>query len=118
MRAEPIPRGRPEWASSEEEWILDLLRKAGSEGVSREYLIFTCRSTQCGRAIHQLEKRGHVIEHIKPAGEKYVRYVLRSEPLRENPISNDWYFEKFGKPRPSPPQPDAGPLFAGAEAER
>jgi len=114
---EPIPRGRPEWASSEEDWILDLLRKADAEGVSREYLIFTCRSTQCGRAINSLEKRGYVIEHVKLAGENYVRYVLRSEPLRENPVSGNWYVEKFHRLRPSdrPKETSADlPLFNGA----
>jgi hypothetical protein len=87
VRIEPIPSGRSEWASSEEAWILDLLRNAGAGGVSREYLIFTCKSTQCGRAINSLEKRGYVIGHIKLAGEQYVRYVLKGEPLKLRSLS-------------------------------
>lgn len=113
---EPIPYGRPEWASSEEDWILDLLRDAGEGGISREYLIFTCKSTQCGRAINSLEKRGYVIEHVNFADEKYVRYILRGEPLKENPGSDDWYAQATGKPRPSrKPQDESDdlPLFRG-----
>jgi len=115
VRVEPISRGRPEWASSEENWILDLLRNAGERGVSREHLIFTCRSTQCGRAIHSLERCGYVIEHVKLAGEKYVRYVLKSAPLDLKPLpeSADWYERQTGKPHPQ--ATDDLPFFAGGE---
>ena len=116
---ESIQLGRPQWASSEEDWILSLLRDAGERGVSREWLIFTARSTQCGRAIHSLEQRGYVIEHAKFRGQRYVTYILRQEPLKETPTTEDWYEQKFGHPRPThkPVQPDAGPLFAGCSRD-
>jgi hypothetical protein len=122
---ESVPRGRPKWASSEEERILDLLRKAAAEGVSREYLTFTCQSTQCGRAINSLEKRGCVIEHAKFKSEKFVRYILRSEPLEVKPLPDfprrkskrDWFVDATGKERPSAETVNL-PLFEHAGERR
>lgn len=60
---------------------------------------------------------GYVIRHDSRPGERFVTYVLVSEPLEIKPLpsGSDWYEKKFG-PRPSAkPQESAAdlPLFTG-----
>ena len=111
-------RGRPAFADTQRKIILDLLRKAGADGVSRAHLIFNCHFTQCGARIDELRRMGCAIHSESRKGENYVRYVLDSEPLELKPLQEgeDWYEAQFG-PRPSgKPQEkseDDLPLFEG-----
>lgn len=111
------PRGRPAFADDQRSKILDLLRRAGPRGIRRDALIFEHRYTQCGTRIFELEQQGYVIRHESRPGERYVTYVLESEPLELKPLpaGADWYEREHGR-RPSgkPKLPTPGlPLFAG-----
>jgi hypothetical protein len=96
-------RGAPAFAASQRDKILELLRQAGPRGISRSDLIFHHRMTQCGTRIFELEQMGYVIRHDSRPGQRYVTYVLVSEPLTPKPIPSgaDWYTIQTGKPRPS-----------------
>jgi hypothetical protein len=87
VHSKPIRRGRPEFADSQRDKILNLLRCAGGAGVSREDLIFNHRWTQAGTRIHELEKMGFAIKHISLSGQRFVRYVLVSEPEKITPLA-------------------------------
>ena len=110
-------RGVPGFASTQREKILALLRQAGPGGVSRESLIFEYRWTQCGARIDELQDMGYTIRHDSRHGERFVRYVLESEPLELKPLPSvsDWYAEKFGaRPTTTTPELTADlPLFSG-----
>lgn len=113
-----IQRGRPDFAVTQREDVLRLLRQAGASGLSREFFIFSKGYTQAGARIDELEAQGFKIEHFKIAGEKYVRYRLLSEPLELQPLpeGSEWYEAKFGKcptGLPEPPKADL-PLFDAA----
>lgn len=103
-----IPRGRPGFAATQREEILGMLRAAGPSGISRAVLIFEKHFTQCGARIHELQQMGYVIRSEQREGERYVVYVLVSEPLELKPLpeflpersSGDWY-ERQGKRRPT-----------------
>jgi hypothetical protein len=109
-----IHRGRPAFAASQREKILELLRAAGAQGVSRATLIFEHRMTQCGARVDELKRQGCVIESFLLHGETYVRYRLTSEPLelqQPAPIAAGRYERGHGR-RPS--QTGGLPLFDAA----
>lgn len=81
-----IPGGRPEFADSQRQRILQLLRLAGTGGVSHSDLIFQHRFTQRGTRIFELERMGYVIRHATKPGQRYVTYYLISEPEHPNPL--------------------------------
>ena len=95
-----------------------MLREADGRGVSREYLIFTCKLTQCGRAINSLEKRGYVIEHVKFKGERYVRYILQSEPLEPKSLATSQRKPSDYEKHTRQLEAQAMPLFTGAESQQ
>ena len=92
-----VPRGRPDFADSQRRRILELLRQAGSEGVSRSDLIFKHRFTQCGTRIFELEKMSYKIRHEMKPGQHYVTYFLESEPEQETHLST--YQPRAADPR-------------------
>jgi len=98
----PTPRGRPAFADTQQQEILRLLREAGTSGVSRAYLIFNHHFTQCGARVNELKRQGYVVESELLEGDRYVRYILRNEPLGLTPLPEgaDWYSSASGKPRP------------------
>jgi hypothetical protein len=116
--SEAILRGRPAFAESQRAEILRLLREAGPGGVARDFLIYTKHFTQCGARIFELQKMGYVICSKKRAGQRYVTYVLESEPLSPKLLeelhkgrgAQDWYLRATGKARQSD-TPEFGPLF-------
>jgi len=118
MSANKIPRGRPSFASTQREEVLQMLRAAGRGGVSRYTLIYEKHISQCGARVDELKRVGYAIHSELRDGERYVRYVLDSEPLELNPLraGGDSYEQKYG-PRPSgkpQEQPyDDLPLFTG-----
>jgi len=114
--ADRVPRGRPAFATSQGEKILELLRAAGVHGVSRASLIFEHRATQCGARVDELKRQGYVIESELREGEQYVRYVLKGEPLdlQPIPVEPDSYQRQTGEARPR--ATDDLPLFAGVRS--
>lgn len=96
-------QGAPSFAATQRDKILELLRQAGPRGVSREDLIFRYRWTQAGARIFELEQMGFVIRHDSRPGQRFITYVLESEPLELKPLPSgvDWYEQQTGKPRPS-----------------
>ena len=108
-----IHRGRPAFATSQREKILELLRAAGVHGVSRATLIFEHRMTQCGARVGELKRQGCVIESFLLDGETYVRYRLVSEPLelQPGPVAAGRY-EREDRRRPS--KTSGLPLFDSA----
>jgi hypothetical protein len=106
-------RGRPAFAQTQRAEILRLLREAGPAGVSRAELIFERHITQCGARVDELKRQGFEIVSELRDGEKYVRYVLKSEPLELRPLSEsaDWFERTTGRER----QRNEGdlPLFSG-----
>lgn len=120
--SQKIPRGRPAFAETQRQEILRLLRGAGPAGVSRAELIFERHITQCGARVDELKRQGYVIASELREGERYVRYVLKGEPLQVRPLpdgsqkTGDWFAASTGRERPK--QTTAyGPLFAQAEPE-
>jgi hypothetical protein len=97
--ARKISRGRPAFADSQRQKILELLRAAGPRGVSREELIFGYRWTQCGTRVFELEGMGYKIRHESRPRERLVFYVLESEPLKQQPIPTgaDCYGQEHDK---------------------
>jgi hypothetical protein len=123
-----IPRGRPAFAEGQRGFVLRKLREAGERGVSRSEFIFTDHVTQCGARVGELKRQGFRIDSELRDGDRYVTYVLRSEPTepkplpsfrkKQRPLSGDWFKDATGQDRPGskPPTPNdaiAGPLFAG-----
>ena len=103
--------GRPAFADTQRQEVLGMLRAAGPEGISRATLIFEKHITQCGARVDELKRQGYVIDSESRQGEKYVRYVLKSEPLELGPPDGvDWYKNATGKPRAKEPG-SPGPLF-------
>lgn len=95
-------RGSPSFAESQRSEILEMLRAAGPAGVSKAELIFTKHMSQCGARVFELEGMGYKIAHVQRDGEKYVWFVLESEPLDLKALDNsDWYTRATGKPRPA-----------------
>ena len=107
---------RPAFADSQGQQILALLREAGPRGVRKEDLLYTHRWSQTAARICELEERGCKIRHDFRPGEKFVVYVLESEPLELKPIrpTRDWIRERIPTDSQGVPlcQSDAGPLFA------
>ena len=116
MSVSHTPRGRPVFADTQREKILELLREAGPQGVRREDLLYVYRWSQAGARIHELERMGYVIEHFLVPGERFVTYRLVSEPATEKPLPNferkqeraqaafcessdDWYARETGRER-------------------
>jgi hypothetical protein len=117
-----VPRGRPAFADTQRDKILELLREAGPRGVRREDLLYVRRWSQAGTRIHELEQQGYVIEHFLEPGQRFVTYRLVSEPASEKPLPNferkqsegsqaafcessgDWYTRTTGRARPQLPQ--------------
>ena len=95
-------RGRPAFSDSQRDKILELLRAAGSQGISREELIFHHRWTQCGTRIFELQNMGYVIRSEDRGGRYPTWYILEGEPLdlKAIPDNADWYTHVTGKPRP------------------
>jgi len=81
-------------AGDQRNQILRLLRDAGAEGVSKAFLVFEKHFTQAAARIWELEKQGYTIRHESRDGERYVRFVLVSEPTSKTP------------PNPNPTKPD------------
>jgi|SRR5215469_8895025 len=104
-------RGRRAFCDSQRDKILELLRAAGAQGVSREELIFRYHWTQCGTRIFELQKMGYVIRSEDRGGRYPMWYVLEGEPLdlKAIPGETDWYTHVTGKPRPE--QQTGLPLF-------
>jgi hypothetical protein len=114
MRADRTPRGRPAFAASQREKILELLRAAGPRGVRREALIFQHRWTQVGTRIHELEQMGYRIRHEVRPGERFVVYVLESEPLELRPLVKPAHSHDDSGQSPKNTDPQANsvlPLF-------
>jgi helix-turn-helix protein len=86
--------------------ILQLLRNAGPDGVSKAHLVFERHFTQAAARIWELEKQGFQIKHQSRDDSRYVYFVLVSEPTEPQPKTADWYEETTGKPRPASPKPD------------
>lgn len=97
-----IPRGRPAFVGTQRSEVLRLLREAGPAGVSRAELIFERRITQCGARVDELKQQGFEVVSELREGERYVRYVLKGEPLELRPLPEraDWFECQAGKPRP------------------
>jgi hypothetical protein len=76
-------------------------------------LIFRYHYTQAAARVFELQSEGYVIRSESRLGERFVFFVLESEPLELKPLPSysDWYEQKTGKPRPSLDQ-DL-PLFSG-----
>lgn len=111
--------GAPEFAGDQRAEILRLLREAGPRGVSKAVLIFEKHFSQAASRVWELERQGYQIRHEARDGERYVTFVLVSEPAEPKslptfkPKSADWYEKSTGKPRPSSTQSqDFGPLFS------
>ena len=122
-------RGVPAFAGGQREAILEMLRVAGPQGVSKEILLFEKHWSQAAARIFELEQQGYEIKHVQREGERYVRYVLESEPehpktlpvyqqkgldKRQGSFSNspDWYERQTNQPRPaSSPSVEDLPLF-------
>ncbi len=128
--------GAPSFAPTQRDEVLRLLREAGPAGVRKAELIFDRHYTQCAARIFELQKAGYKICSEQRDGERYVTYVLESEPFHfEHPSSDspdwyecqnggksprgdsyeskrvpigDWYTEKTGRLRPTG-QPDPPP---------
>jgi hypothetical protein len=111
-------RGVPAFADGQRESILKMLRAAGSQGVSKEVLLFENHWSQAATRIFELEQQGFEIKHVRRDGERYVRYVLQGEPEHPKPLPNylpkgpdkrqgafsnspDWYERQCNQPRPS-----------------
>ena len=112
--AEPAqPLGAPAFAQSQREEILSMIRSAGTVGVSKEVLLFEKHWSQAAARVFELEQQGFQIKHVQREGEKYVRYVLESEPLELKPLASsvDWYERQTGRPRPSSANGSELPLF-------
>lgn len=115
-----VPRGRPAFADTQRDRILALLRKAGSQGVRREDLLYVHRWSQAGTRIHELERMGYVIEHALEPGQRFVTYRLLSEPIQPKPLttfdkkpcagSGDWFERAADRERPR--ETDDLPLFS------
>ena len=118
VKVKKIQRGRPDFAATQPDEILRLLREAGPRGVSKAYLIFEKRFTQCGARVFELQQMGYAIRSEQRDGERFVTYILEGEPLQLKPLppGADWYTRQTGKPRPTEPAP--GPLFSQTEADR
>jgi len=101
--------GRPSFADSQEQRILDLLLEAGARGVSKKFLVFELHFTQASARVHSLEQRGFKIRHEMRDGDDYVTFVLESSPERETPLPT------YEKKRPSGDNSDL-PLFAGVRS--
>jgi hypothetical protein len=86
-RCKSSQRGRPAFAASQREKILELLRAAGPRGVSREELIFRYRWTQCGTRVFELRGMGYVIRSEDRGGRYPTWYVLKSEPLQLHEVA-------------------------------
>lgn len=94
---EEIPRDRPTFAASQRARVLELLREVGPVGLSRQALIFEHRYTQCRTRIFTLNKMGYKICSELREGQRFVHYVLESEPDDAKPLpaykpktSEDW----------------------------
>jgi hypothetical protein len=94
------------------EIILRLLRQAGPEGVSKAVLIFDKHYTQAAARVWELEQAGVTICHEMRPGDRYVTFVLVSEPAEAQPKTADWYEETTGKPRATSPNPKPLPVYA------
>lgn len=94
--------GAPNQRALQREIILQLLREAGPQGVSKAVLIFDKHYTQAAARVWELEQQGYEIRHESREGERYVRFVLVNEPTEPHP-------------RPLPVQAYL-PLFDGLEA--
>jgi hypothetical protein len=94
------PHGRPPFADSQEQTILDLLLEAGPHGVSKKFLVFERHFTQASARIHHLEQRGFKIRHEMRPGDTYVTFVLESVPERETAAPTD---RPAATPSPKPP---------------
>jgi len=106
----------PPFAESQRAGILEMLRAAGTAGVSKETLLFEKRWSQAAARVWELEQQGFQIAHLQRDSETYVRYVLESEPLElKSPDNSDWYERTTGKPRAAgnPGQVSDLPLFSG-----
>lgn len=120
MSDKPSQRGTPEFAGVQRAEILRLLREAGPQGVSKEFLIFDKRMTQCGARVFELERQGYGIRHEARDGDHYVTFILVSEPAEPKPLptfkpkATDWYERTTGQSRPTAQQPDLGPLFSSS----
>jgi hypothetical protein len=129
IRQEPSETraGRPSFADSQEQKILDLLLEAGLRGVSKKFLIFELHFTQASARVHSLERRGYKIRHEMRFGDRYTTFVLESSPERETPLPTyekkrpdarqktlcrDWFDEATSNPRPSG-EASESPLFSG-----
>jgi hypothetical protein len=108
--AERTLGGRPPFAASQREKILELLRAAGPRGVPRAELIFSHHMTQCATRIFELRKIGFVIRSEDRGGDYPTWYVLESEPLNLQPIPTgaDWC---EGEHRRRPSKTSGLPLF-------
>jgi hypothetical protein len=112
MSSDRRKSGIPVFAESQRAEILEMLRAAGPAGVSKSELIFAKHWTQCAARIWELEHLGYKISHIQRPCDRFVRYVLESEPLQPTPSTNpDWYEHVHG-PRPKPGHEGSNlPLF-------
>lgn len=119
--------GAPAFVGDQRTEILRLLRDAGQAGVSKAFLVFEKHYTQAAARIWELERQGYQILHESRKGERYVRFVLVSEPTDPQPKTADWYEETTGKPRTMASKHDSPypkplpayrplPLFDGVEA--
>ncbi len=119
---QPIRRGVPEFAETQRDDILQMLRERRTDGVSRAELIFEKRYSQCGARVDELKRMGYVIRSELREGETYVRYILVSEPLELKPLTTippkhstgDWYTDATGQRRPR--GQSFGPLFDNVES--
>jgi predicted RecB family nuclease len=107
--------GVPGFAVGQREAILKMLRAAGAVGVSKELLLYEKHWSQAAARIFELEQQGFEIKHVQRDGEKYVTYILETEPAHPKPLptyakksSTDWYERQTGGHRPAS---SAGPLF-------
>jgi hypothetical protein len=110
--------GPPPFAEPQRAEILEMLKVAGPAGVSKAELIFTKHWTQCAGRIFELEEMGYKIAHIQRPGDRFVRFILESEPLELKPHSNsDWYERTTGKPRMTGDRGNVSdlPLFSGVD---
>lgn len=109
----PIRRGRPEFAETQRDEVLRDLRAAGPDGVSRATFIFEKKITQCGARADELKRMDYVIRSELREGERYVRYVLVSEPAEPKRLPASQrrpsQHEKISRQL----EAEAMPLFAG-----
>ena len=78
------------------EKALELLTKAGTEGIHSFTLNYQIGSTRSAARINDLKKQGHKITSVfeKIGGSMGVRYFLMSEPpKKETPKAFTWEFE-------------------------